>query len=101
MERTRVVLMDEFTEFAQRYIEMKRTGSALKGVCVWCKVIPPTFFLSPKRGLFYCTSCGRQGNYGVFRSMVEAEVRGANSMELVQRVAEFAQQVFGPPRREQ
>lgn len=44
-----------------RYVQLKRTGSSLKGLCPFHKEKTPSFSVSPDKQLYHCFGCGKSG----------------------------------------
>ena len=54
-----------------RAVELKRSGSSLKGLCPFHEERTPSFYVSPARGTFHCFGCGKGGD--IFSFVMESE----------------------------
>jgi DNA primase len=54
-----------------RYVDLKRSGASLKGLCPFHQEKTPSFIVSPSRGTFHCFGCQRGGD--VFTFLMELE----------------------------
>ena len=54
-----------------RSVELKRSGSSLKGLCPFHDERTPSFYVSPSRGTFHCFGCGKGGD--IFTFVMESE----------------------------
>jgi DNA primase len=69
-----------------RYVELKRAGASLKGLCPFHQEKTPSFVVSPSRGTFHCFGCQRGGD--VFTFLMEIE--RLQFPEALKRLAEQA-----------
>lgn len=53
------------------YVQLKRGGSSLKGLCPFHKEKTPSFHVNPQRQIFHCFGCDKGGD--VFRFIMEYE----------------------------
>ena len=49
-----------------KYVDLKRSGSGLKGLCPFHAEKTPSFFVFPARGTFRCFGCGQGGDILTF-----------------------------------
>jgi DNA primase len=54
-----------------RTVDLKRSGSSLKGLCPFHEERTPSFYVSPSRGTFHCFGCGKGGD--IFSFVMESE----------------------------
>ncbi len=60
------------------YVELKRSGSSLKGLCPFHQEKTPSFYVRPSHGTFHCFSCGKGGDQFTFvMEMEHLEFRDA------------------------
>lgn len=52
-----------------RYVDLKRSGASLKGLCPFHQEKTPSFYVSPGRGSYHCFGCGQGGD--VFSFVME------------------------------
>ena len=64
-ERTDIV------EIVSRYVELRRSGRNLRGLCPFHQEKTPSFYVDPERQMFKCFGCGQGGN--VFTFLMEME----------------------------
>ena len=55
----------------QEYVPLKRSGSALKGLCPFHGEKTPSFHVNPDRGFFHCFGCGVGGDVFKFLELHE------------------------------
>ncbi len=56
--KTRLSIEDVVGE----YVDLKRSGAGLKGLCPFHQEKTPSFYVSPSRGTFHCFGCGQGGD---------------------------------------
>ena len=74
----------DIAEIVSQYVELKRTGANLKGLCPFHQEKTPSFIVSPERQTFHCFGCDRGGN--VFTFVMEME--GVNFPEAVRSLGQ-------------
>lgn len=67
-----------------RYVDLKRSGASLKGLCPFHAEKTPSFYVTPSKGIFKCFGCGKAGD--VF-SFIQ-EVERVDFPEALRRLAE-------------
>jgi DNA primase len=68
------------------YVELKRSGSSLKGLCPFHQEKTPSFYVRPSHGTFHCFGCGKGGDQFTFLM----EVEHVEFPEALKRLAEQA-----------
>lgn len=68
-----VRLRSRIEEVVSPFVQLKRAGSQMKGLCPFHKEKSPSFHVSPDRGYFKCFGCGKAGD--VFRFLMDMEGR--------------------------
>jgi len=58
-------------ELVGQYVQLKKIGRSLKGLCPFHSEKTPSFIVSPERGIAYCFGCNKGGD--VFTFMQEME----------------------------
>lgn len=58
-------------DVAGSYVELKRSGSSLKGLCPFHQEKTPSFYVRPSHGTFHCFGCGRGGDQFTFMMEIE------------------------------
>lgn len=53
------------------YVELKRSGSSLKGLCPFHQEKTPSFYVRPSHGTFHCFGCGKGGDQFTFLMEME------------------------------
>jgi len=61
----------DIADIVAQYVDLRRSGSYLKGLCPFHDEKTPSFFVSPDRQIYHCYGCGEGGN--VFNFMMEME----------------------------
>lgn len=54
-----------------RSVDLKRSGSSLKGLCPFHEERTPSLYVSPSRGTYHCFGCGKGGD--IFSFVMESE----------------------------
>jgi DNA primase len=49
-----------------RYVDLRRSGASLKGLCPFHQEKTPSFYVSPQRGTYHCFGCGQGGDAFTF-----------------------------------
>lgn len=52
---------NDIESIISRYVNLKRTGTSLKGLCPFHKEKTPSFSVSPDKQLYHCFGCGKSG----------------------------------------
>lgn len=71
-------------ELVSQYVQLKKTGRSLKGLCPFHSEKTPSFVVSPERGIAYCFGCNRGGD--VFKFIQEME--GVDFVDALKMLAE-------------
>ncbi len=58
-------------EVVGQYVELKRSGSGLRGLCPFHQEKTPSFYISPSRGTYHCFGCGEGGDIFSFLQAYE------------------------------
>jgi DNA primase len=74
----------DITELIGDYVQLRRTGSSLKGLCPFHSEKTPSFTVSPDRQTFHCFGCGKGGD--VFAFLMEIE--GLSFREALEQLAQ-------------
>jgi DNA primase len=69
-----------------RYVDLKRSGASLKGLCPFHQEKTPSFYVTPARGTYHCFGCGKGGD--IFQFLIEVE--HLTFPEALQRLADQA-----------
>jgi DNA primase len=67
-----------------QYVNLKRSGSSLKGLCPFHQEKTPSFYVTPSRGMYHCYGCGKGGD--VFSFIMDTE--RLQFREALERLAE-------------
>ncbi|HEX8917266.1 MAG TPA: DNA primase [Chloroflexota bacterium] len=54
-----------------RYVELRRSGASLKGLCPFHQEKTPSFYVTPARGTYHCFGCGKGGDVLSFVMEIE------------------------------
>ena len=81
-----VISRNSLEDVVGNYVQLKRGGSALKGLCPFHKEKTPSFSVSPDKQLYYCFGCSKGGNVIEFIK----EIEGLDFVEAVKFLAERA-----------
>jgi len=71
-------------ELVRPYVQLKKAGRSLKGLCPFHAEKTPSFIVSPDRGIAYCFGCHKGGD--IFRFMQEIE--GVDFVDALKILAE-------------
>lgn len=71
-------------EVVARYVQLNRSGTALKGLCPFHKEKTPSFNVNEARNMWYCFGCAEGGD--VFDFLIKQENR--SFMEIVEELGE-------------
>src|SRR6056297_1397038 len=52
----------DISEVVGEFVNLKRSGTNLKGLCPFHDEKTPSFMVSPSKGIFKCFGCGKGGN---------------------------------------
>lgn len=74
------------TDVVGQYVQLKKSGKNLFGLCPFHEERTPSFSVSEDKQIFHCFSCGRGGN--VFKFLMELE--HVSFPEAVVKVADFS-----------
>ncbi len=58
----RVRASTDIVSIIGRYVNLKRSGRSIKGLCPFHKEKTPSFFVSPERQMYHCFGCGAGGD---------------------------------------
>lgn len=61
----------DIAEVVGRYVELRRGGINLKGLCPFHREKTPSFTVSPSKGIFHCFGCGEGGDAIKFIQRIE------------------------------
>ncbi|HEY8744056.1 MAG TPA: CHC2 zinc finger domain-containing protein, partial [Chloroflexota bacterium] len=53
------------------YVQLRKAGATLKGLCPFHTEKSPSFIVSPQRGSFRCFGCGKSGDVVTFLMEIE------------------------------
>lgn len=81
-----VLARTDIVELIGRYVDLKKSGSNLMGLCPFHHEKSPSFSVSPDKQLYYCFGCGKGG--GAFQFLMEHD--GYSFPEAVEFLAEKA-----------
>jgi len=82
-----IIYRTDIEQLVGSYVNLKRTGSNLSGLCPFHSEKTPSFTVTPAKKMFYCFGCGAGGNAITF-------VRKIENLDFVQ-AAEFLAQRAG------
>ena len=54
-----------------RYVQLKRAGSSIIGLCPFHNEKTPSFHVRPDKGYFHCFGCGAGGDVVTFAGLIE------------------------------
>lgn len=81
-----LVARNPIEEVVGQYVNLKRSGSNLMGLCPFHSEKSPSFSVSPDKGLFYCFGCHKGGSVIGF----EMEIEGLSYGDAVRALAQRA-----------
>ena len=58
-------------ELVSQYVQLKKVGRSLKGLCPFHTEKTPSFIVSPEKGIAYCFGCHKGGD--IFKFIEEVE----------------------------
>lgn len=59
------------SEVIGKYVQLRRSGKELTGLCPFHSEVNPSFFVNEERGVFYCFSCSAGGDLITFIEKAE------------------------------
>jgi len=62
IEQIRDLSRDDITSIVSDYVELKRSGSGMKGCCPFHEDKTPSFHVSDQKGIYKCFGCGLGGD---------------------------------------
>ena len=71
-----IVAKADIVKIIGKHVELKRSGNDFKGCCPFHGEKTPSFFISPKKGLYNCFGCGVSGNALTFLKDYEGMTAG-------------------------
>mgnify|MGYP003615870798 FL=1 len=77
-----IVAKADIVKIIGKHVELKRSGNDFKGCCPFHDEKTPSFFISPKKGLYNCFGCGVSGNALTFLKDYEGMTAGEALKEL-------------------
>ena len=77
-----IVAKADIVKIIGKHVELKRSGNDFKGCCPFHGEKTPSFFISPKKGLYNCVGCGVSGNALTFLKDYEGMTAGEALKEL-------------------
>ena len=77
-----IVAKADIVKIIGKHVELKRSGNDFKGCCPFHGEKTPSFFISPKKGLYNCFGCGVSGNALTFLKDYEGMTAGEALKEL-------------------
>lgn len=72
-------------ELVSQYVQLKKTGKYLKGLCPFHKEKTPSFIVSPDKQMAYCFGCQKGGDVFAFLQQMEGVDFSAALKTLAQR----------------
>jgi len=73
-----LVAKPSISEVAGRYVELRRSGKELTGLCPFHTEKTPSFSVNEEKGLFYCHGCGEGGDViGFIEKIENVDFKGA------------------------
>jgi len=71
-------------DVVRQYVQLKKAGRSLKGLCPFHAEKSPSFVVSPERGIAYCFGCHKGGDIFVFIQ----EIEGVDFVDALKLLAE-------------
>lgn len=71
-------------DLVRQYVQLKKVGRSLKGLCPFHAEKSPSFIVSPERGIAYCFGCHKGGDIFVFIQ----EIEGVDFVDALKLLAE-------------
>ena len=69
-------------DLVSQYVQLKKVGRSLKGLCPFHSEKSPSFIVSPDKGIAYCFGCNKGGD--IFKFMQEIEgVEFADALKIL------------------
>lgn len=72
-------------EIIGEYVNLKKSGTSLKGLCPFHNEKTPSFYVHPHRGFYHCFGCKASGDVFSFLMQVEARTFPEVARELAER----------------
>lgn len=69
--RDKILLTISIENYIGKFVQLKKRGKYLVGLCPFHKEKTPSFTVTPELGIFYCFGCGKGGN--LFNFVMEKE----------------------------
>ena len=66
-----IIEKTDIEEIVRNYVNLKKTGRTLTGLCPFHAEKTPSFTVTPDKGMFYCFGCHKGGD--VFNFVMEME----------------------------
>lgn len=64
--KERILQTIPIESYVSRFVNLKKQGRYLVGLCPFHKEKTPSFTITPEKGIFYCFGCGKGGNLITF-----------------------------------
>jgi DNA primase len=74
----------QIEDVVRQYVQLKKTGRSLKGLCPFHAEKSPSFVVSPERGIAYCFGCHKGGDIFAFIQ----EIEGVDFVDALKLLAE-------------
>ncbi|MBL8029296.1 MAG: DNA primase [Fibrobacteres bacterium] len=75
----------DIVQYVSRYVDLKRSGANLKGLCPFHQEKTPSFMVNPAKGIYKCFGCGEGGD-------VIAFLRGMENISFTESVILLAKE---------
>lgn len=82
-------------DLVSQYVQLKRAGKNLKGLCPFHKEKTPSFVVSPEKGIAYCFGCNKGGDIFKFTQEVEG-ISFAEAFKFLADKANVKLETFSP-----